>query len=44
MMAMIMFALIGAQINANAWYWICFGLFCAITVIKAVIETIKEKL
>ena len=42
-MTIILFALIGAQINANAWYWIFFGLYCAITVIKAIVETIKEK-
>ena len=42
-MAIVLFAIIGAYINANAWYWIFFGMYSAITVIKAITETIKEK-
>ena len=44
MISMILFAIIGAHINAGVWYWICFGLYCTVTVIKAIIEAIKENL
>ena len=44
MFSIILFAIIGAEINANVWYWICFGLYCTATVIKAIVETIKERL
>ena len=43
-MSIVLFAIIGAQINAGAWYWICFALYCAFTVYNAIVETIKEKL
>ena len=42
-MAIILFAIIGATIKANAWYWIAFGIFCAIKVIQAIIEYFREK-
>lgn len=42
-MAIVLFAIIGAQINAGAGYWICFGLYCAFTVYNAIKETIKEQ-
>ena len=41
-MSMVLFAIIGAKINAGAGYWICYGIFCAIRVCKAFTETIKE--
>jgi hypothetical protein len=42
-MAIILFAIIGAQINVGAWYWIFYGLFCIMQVWKSVKETIEEK-
>ena len=27
-MSIILFAMIGAAINAGAWYWVCFGVYC----------------
>ena len=42
-MAIVLFAIIGAYINANIWYWICFALYCAFTLCKAIKETIKER-
>ena len=36
-MSIILFAIIGATIKANAWYWIAFGIFCDIKVIQAII-------
>lgn len=37
-----LFAIIGAQINAGAWYWICFGVYCVFRLYNAIKETIKE--
>ena len=39
-----MFAVIGGTIEAGAIYWICFTVYTAVRVIKAIIETIAEKL
>ncbi len=33
-MSIILFAMIGAAINAGMWYWICFGGYCAIVLIR----------
>ena len=37
-MSIILFALIGHTINANSIYWICYGVFCVITLIKAFVK------
>jgi hypothetical protein len=42
-MAIVLFAIIGATINAGTGYWICFSIYCFFTVIRAIKETIKEK-
>lgn len=34
-MSIILFAIIGANIEAGAGYWICYGLFCLFKVIMA---------
>lgn len=34
-MTIIMFAIIGTKIEAGLWYWICYGIWCAIRVAKA---------
>ena len=41
-MSIVLFAIIGATIEASAAYWICFGIYCAIKVVKAIVDTIKE--
>lgn len=41
-MDIVLFAIIGATIKAGAAYWICFGAYCAMRVIKAIKNTIKE--
>ena len=41
-MSIILFAIIGAKINAGVAYWICFGVYCAIHTFKAIKATIKE--
>lgn len=29
-MEIALYAIVGAQIHAGPWYWVCFGLYCAI--------------
>lgn len=41
-MSMVLFAMIGAQMGAGAAYWICYGIYCAIAVVKTVYEAVKE--
>lgn len=41
-MSMILFAIIGANIEAGAGYWICYGVYCAFYIGKAIYATIKE--
>ena len=45
-MSIVLFAIIGATINAGTAYWICFSVFCvfkAITLIAEVIKAFAEK-
>ena len=37
-MGIVLFAIIGAQIRAGVGYWICFALYCAFRLIKAIKE------
>ena len=37
-MLIVLLAIIGAKIGAGTAYWICFGVWCAIRVGKAVME------
>ena len=41
-MSIVLFAMIGSTIKAGAAYWICFGVFCAIKVISAILKAIAE--
>lgn len=41
-MTIILFAIIGATIKANAAYWICFGIYCAWKVTKAIINLCSD--
>ena len=41
-MTIIMFAIIGSAIKAKAAYWICYGVFCALKVIKLIIDLCKD--
>lgn len=41
-MSIVLFAIIGAAIEASTAYWICFGVYCVGRVLKAVTETLKE--
>lgn len=41
-MGIVLFAMIGAAIDAGAAYWIVYGIGCALKVAVAVGKTIKE--
>jgi hypothetical protein len=41
-MSIVLFALIGAAIDASVAYWICFGVYCAFYTFRAIRATIKE--
>lgn len=43
-MDIIMFAIIGSAIGANALYWICFTVYTAGRVIEAIIDGINERM
>ena len=42
MALIILLAIIGAEIDAGAWYWIWYAIYILTFVIKAVVATIKE--
>ena len=42
-MAIVLFAIIGATIDAGVGYWICFSVYCVFRVIKALIEVLEDK-
>lgn len=41
-MQIILFAIIGAAINAGVAYWICYGIFCAWKIIKFVVQICSD--
>lgn len=42
MLSIVLFAIIGATINAGVAYWICFGLYCVFRVVKIIFDFINE--
>ena len=40
-MHIILFAIIGATIDAGAWYWVFFGAFCVYKYLKLVLNFAK---
>lgn len=42
MMAVVLFAILGATANAGAAYWICFGFYCALKLASIVYEASKK--
>ena len=40
-MSIVLFAIIGASIDAGIAYWVCFALFCYFKVTKSIIEVFK---
>lgn len=43
-MDIVLYALIGAHINAGVAYWICFSVYCAIRLARAIYKAVKENL
>ena len=41
-MTIILFAIIGATINANVAYWIFYGLFCACKAVKLIVKLVAD--
>ena len=42
-MTIVLFAIIGALIEAGVGYWICFAVFCVIKLGQAIYKTLEEK-
>ena len=40
-MSIALFAIIGAKIGAGVGYWVCYGIYCAAKLIKA-LNTVNE--
>ena len=41
MFPLIMFAIIGAELNLGAWYWIAYG-YTVIVIIKAIAQALSD--
>lgn len=41
-MSIVLFAIIGATIEAGTAYWICFGGFCTIKITKCIVNVAKN--
>lgn len=42
MFPLIMFAIIGAELNLGVWYWISYGCYTVIVIIKAIAKALKN--
>jgi hypothetical protein len=41
-MSIVLFAILGANVNCGAGYWICFAIYCVLYVANAIKEAINE--
>lgn len=41
-MPIVLFAIIGALIDAGVGYWICFSIYCAAVAIKLIMDVVKK--
>lgn len=41
-MSIVLFAMIGAAIKAGIAYWICYGVYCTIAVLKMIINLVEN--
>ena len=41
-MSIVLFAIIGAHINAGIGYWICFGGYCLLKLVRAIITVVTD--
>ena len=42
MFPLIMFAIIGAELNLGPWYWIAYSCYAIILIIKAISQALKD--
>ena len=42
MFSLIMFAIIGAELNLGAWYWIAYGCYATFLIIGAIAQALKK--
>ena len=42
-MSIVLFAIIGATINAPVAYWVCFGFYCLFRVLEGGVKAYKNK-
>ena len=40
-MSIVLFAIIGATINAGFWYWLCFAFYCLVK-IAVLVDEVNE--
>ena len=40
-MSIVLFAIIGATIKAEAWYWVCFGGYCLWKLVELILAFVK---
>jgi hypothetical protein len=41
-MPIVLFAIIGALIDAGVGYWICFSIYCTAVAIKLIMDVVKK--
>lgn len=41
-MPIVLFAILGANANLGAGYWICFAIYCVLYLVNAIKKAIKE--
>jgi uncharacterized membrane protein len=42
-MTIVLFAILGAIVNAGAGYWICFAIYCVMFLIKTIVDVVRER-
>jgi len=42
MFPLIMFAIIGAELNLGPWYWIAYGCYAVVIVVRATVQALKD--
>ena len=42
MFSLIMFAIIGAELHLGVWYWIAYGCYAVVVIIKAIAQALKD--
>lgn len=42
MFPLIMFAIIGVELNLGVWYWIAYGCYTTVVIINAIAQALKD--